>query len=1015
MKMVRGPFLGALGCFLLVGCSQGGHASFDDSRAEEPSSEGASSSAAQAVVVRLDARLASMARLPEPPPAPAQEPAHFSQPTSASPVRISRDGAFLRVRAEGSAPRAELRLPLDARGAFHIADAQSGLEAAVALGDTNEAEAEIVEGRVVYRRAAARGTADLVHRPSPDGTEDFILFDERPEAERLSYLLSLGAKVAGLRLVENTLELLDEGGVPRLRVAAPYVIDAEGQRHDATLSVEDCAFDANPAAPWGGLPTSPGASECTVKVDWSDRDVRYPIVVDPTWTTTQSMSAMRFGHAAILLHTGKVLVTGGYGFSGSYLASAELFDPDTQTWAVTGAMKEARYNPTITRLGAVAVLVAGGYVHTGTSSYLASAELYDPAAGTWSTTGSMGTGRSGHGAALVGNVEVFVVGGANASGALASAEIYNYLAGTFTSAGRMDTARADLVVVVVGRTVLLSGGYQPSTGTWHASVEAYDWLDKHYWNAGTMSAARSHHSGVRLEDGRVLLAGGLDGTTYPTTTDIYDPSTNTWSPGPAVVPRYAATMTSMTDGRILFAGGFDSAHVGPVQLFDLSTNAWLTTIPLEARRGNHTATLLPSGDVLIAGGSGPNSLTSAEIFSPGKACTESSECASGFCVDGFCCDSACDRGCERCDRPGLEGNCSVAEAGSEANVCAPYLCDGSSAECPTSCTSDAQCSSNADCLGGSCIPKKELGAICADGIECASGLCIDDVCCDSPCDGSCDRCDVAGSRGTCSPVAEGSKVPACGLYLCNGADVDCPTSCSDHDDCDGHCQAGQCHPKQPIGSACSYDAACESGFCADGVCCDTACDGQCARCDAPGSVGTCTATQGAPVGARPPCASDGSTCGGVCDAVNMESCAYSSANVTCRKPSCEEGAFVEWTCDGKGSCLGKAEGCAPYACGGSGCLTSCTTSSDCSGTAVCVDGVCKKGPADEADAGNDGDAGGADDAGERDADAETPLENGDADEGGCGCRVAGQRGEGSGGAVLVMGLAIAMAVARRTR
>ena len=95
-------------------------------------------------------------------------------------------------------------------------------------------------------------------------------------------------------------------------------------------------------------------------------------------------------HTATLLPNGKVLVAGGYRLQRLDLASAELYDPASGTWTATGSLATARAGHTATLLPNGKVLVAGGY---GNSGYLASAELYDPASGTWTATGSLATAR----------------------------------------------------------------------------------------------------------------------------------------------------------------------------------------------------------------------------------------------------------------------------------------------------------------------------------------------------------------------------------------------------------------------------------------------------------------------------------------------------------------------------------------------------------------------------------------------------------------------------------------------
>lgn len=97
------------------------------------------------------------------------------------------------------------------------------------------------------------------------------------------------------------------------------------------------------------------------------------------------------------LPDGRVLVAGGVGPSGGLLSSTELYDPATGTWSPTGSLSQVRGLHTATLLPDGRVLVAGGYDGSTKRSRLSSAELYDPATGTWSQTGNMSQGRSLHG------------------------------------------------------------------------------------------------------------------------------------------------------------------------------------------------------------------------------------------------------------------------------------------------------------------------------------------------------------------------------------------------------------------------------------------------------------------------------------------------------------------------------------------------------------------------------------------------------------------------------------------
>src|SRR5262249_34363258 len=115
----------------------------------------------------------------------------------------------------------------------------------------------------------------------------------------------------------------------------------------------------------------------------------------------------------------KVLVAGGH--NGSILSSAELYHPASGTWTATGSLGTPRTAHAATLLPNGKVLVAGG---DNGSSILSSAELYDPGSGTWTATGSLGTARTVHKASLLPNGKVLVVGGFNGS-SLSSVELYD--------------------------------------------------------------------------------------------------------------------------------------------------------------------------------------------------------------------------------------------------------------------------------------------------------------------------------------------------------------------------------------------------------------------------------------------------------------------------------------------------------------------------------------------------------------------------------------------------------------
>ena len=161
------------------------------------------------------------------------------------------------------------------------------------------------------------------------------------------------------------------------------------------------------------------------------------------FTATGSLTVARRGHTATLLGSGKVLIAGGNG-SANGLASAELYDPASGTFSPTGSMTVARWSHTATLLNNGKVLIAGGefYNSGGSVASLASAELYDPTAGTFTAASDMTLARTDHTATLLPSGMVLVAGGdgGNGENAVASAELYDPTAGTFSATGNMTMA-----------------------------------------------------------------------------------------------------------------------------------------------------------------------------------------------------------------------------------------------------------------------------------------------------------------------------------------------------------------------------------------------------------------------------------------------------------------------------------------------------------------------------------------------------------------------------------------------
>ncbi|MCE1229623.1 MAG: putative Ig domain-containing protein [Firmicutes bacterium] len=330
-----------------------------------------------------------------------------------------------------------------------------------------------------------------------------------------------------------------------------------------------------------------------------------------TCTPTANLNAARVFHTATLLGNGKVLIAGG--FNGTLaLASAELYDPVAGTFSSTGSMVTPRQAHTATLLANGKVLLSGG-VSLGTT--LASAELYDPATGQFTATGSLGAARSDHSATLLSNGKVLMVGGRDLAAYLATAELYDPATGQFVAtAGAPLTSRATHSATLLSNgKVLVAGGFRSSA---LSTAELYDPATGHFAATASLNVARAYHRAIPLPGGQVLILGGAASTGV----ERYDPATETF----AVVGNLQAardhwhTATLLPTGKVLVAGGVGVGSPAPIlastELYDPVSGTSSLSGPLGTQRESHSATLLSNGKVLLAGGMGFGYLASAELY-----------------------------------------------------------------------------------------------------------------------------------------------------------------------------------------------------------------------------------------------------------------------------------------------------------------------------------------------------------------------------------------------------------------
>lgn len=303
--------------------------------------------------------------------------------------------------------------------------------------------------------------------------------------------------------------------------------------------------------------------------------------------------------------------------------------PPNGHWTETGSMNVARSTCQSVLLPDGTVLVTGGGG--------ASAELYDPSTGAWSFTGSLGTPGFGQSMVVLPDGRVLIAGGGHLDPTAPflpptiphpGAELYDPVTGTWTATGSLNDARSDAVMTLLPTgKVLIAGGWNGSTAL--ASAELYDPVTGSWTPTGSMITARSVFTTTLLNNGRVLAAGGnIYGggfialfATPVATAEEYDPATGNWSlTGSMITPRQAHTATLLADGRVLVAGGGYGflLATSSAELYDPVAGSWTPTGSMNDVRSFATATLLPNGRVLATGGWDPVLAQTAgvELYDP---------------------------------------------------------------------------------------------------------------------------------------------------------------------------------------------------------------------------------------------------------------------------------------------------------------------------------------------------------------------------------------------------------------
>lgn len=281
-----------------------------------------------------------------------------------------------------------------------------------------------------------------------------------------------------------------------------------------------------------------------------------------TFARTGDLRVPRVAHTATLLPDGRVLIAGGY--SGAFLASTEVYDPRRGTFSPGPQMTEARIDHLAVTLADGKTLIVGG--QGSESVFLASAEVFDPTTFRFTGTGSMTVPRASHVSALLADSTVLIAGGHSGRRQdirlYASAERYDPRAGSFIPSGDMSRPRHkhSAVVLSTGEVLVTGGADERDDQGQYRDAELFDRAAGRFRVVGEMRRTRYKHQGAMavLSDGTVLIAGGAGDA------ELFDPRSGSFTLIPTS-PKFAgsfSTVTQLSDGSVLITGGYGNG-TGP--------------------------------------------------------------------------------------------------------------------------------------------------------------------------------------------------------------------------------------------------------------------------------------------------------------------------------------------------------------------------------------------------------------------------------------------------------------------
>jgi parallel beta-helix repeat protein len=489
---------------------------------------------------------------------------------------------------------------------------------AISIKPIGKARGSVEDGLLVYKNIDRR--MDVVFAPAPGGVEELFLIKSGGKSkDEIERKITVGN---GADIKINSKGELETGG---LVLSAPLVIDAKGKRVSGRYELKEKSK--------AGQETS-----ALLALSFDPSGLTYPILIDPTWQTAGDMSMTRSGWtgrvATLLLPNGKVLVIGGH--SGQD-RSSELFNPATGTWSTGGTLNYQGNGRSLFWLSSGKALAIGNINPPYILGPAYAAEKYDPATNSWTAAGTYPSPYYIGGAptALLTNGKILMVNGDDSNESnppYTRCDLYDPTTETFTQTGSTLRGCYATLTVLPNGQVLAAGGQK--NNVWDSRCELYTPWTGTWSQCGSLNAERTDCTATLLTNGQVLVVGGdhlvIDGENsyigYLDTAELF--LNGAWSyAGHLSTARAYHTATLLPNGQVLVAGGASvpvpygsTVYYDSCELYDSgamsSDAAWSTTGSLNTARGFHAAILLNNGQVLVAGGSllGVGDLKSCELY-----------------------------------------------------------------------------------------------------------------------------------------------------------------------------------------------------------------------------------------------------------------------------------------------------------------------------------------------------------------------------------------------------------------